>query len=170
VAAASNSKNVVANKKLKPLPKLTLEKALEYTAEMWRWLAANPNMFKSEWPGWNRWQNPGHSVGFDVAVNDCFCCQYVLDITQPEANRLDRSKLDCSHCPLLNLWEKQSGRRYGTDAFGGACEAVKTAFDTWKEYYDDHDVRTEAATSIANAAQAELDKLRLRKARLKGKP
>jgi len=59
----------------------SVKMALEWTRDLWAWLARNPGAEKHEWPGWETRQKCRYG---------CPCCQVV--------------KQKCGKCPLLALW------------------------------------------------------------------
>ena len=67
--------------------KLTKEEAIKRHRELWAWLAENPMKDKLDWPGWKR---------YDVALNDCFLCEYALKSPKNDFNGLSI----CDYCPV----------------------------------------------------------------------
>ena len=67
--------------------KLTKKEAIKRHRELWGWLAENPMKDKLDWPGWER---------YDVALNDCFLCEYALKSQKNDSNGLSR----CDYCPV----------------------------------------------------------------------
>jgi len=68
--------------------KLTKEEAIKRHRELWAWLAENPMKDKLDWPGWKR---------YDVALNDCFLCEYALKSPKNDFNGLSI----CDYCPVV---------------------------------------------------------------------
>lgn len=67
--------------------KLTKEEAIKNHRKMWGWLAENPMKDKLDWPGWKR---------YDVALNDCFLCEYAFESKKNDFNGLSI----CDYCPV----------------------------------------------------------------------
>lgn len=63
----------------------SVEEMYKKCAELWSWLAVNPDKKKKEWEGWK--------TIYHVVEGDCFACQYCKD-----------NDLDCCECPLKGLW------------------------------------------------------------------
>ena len=66
--------------------KLTKKRALELHAELWMWLALNPNKQKQNWP---RWKVNGGSIPH--AAGHCFCCEYDNQFASKA----------CKKCPVI---------------------------------------------------------------------
>ena len=132
--------------------KLTLQRALEITADMWTWLAANPLKEKHEWP-------PLEIVG--RMRNHCACCEYVVckygkDKWQVRYNGMPCAEKDpkwskqvkarsdkwLAHCPLKKLWPH-------------GCEHPESPYAGWGAEMDIA-VRAEYAMKIAEEADKEL--------------
>lgn len=128
--------------------KLTRKKALEICRDLWRWLASSQYTSKREWSGWDKLP--------DMAY-DCPCCQYVRNKT----GELTLAGMPCAQrdvtgdelfskcvalCPLGSLWPD-------------GCQSPHSPFAKWNL---GRNVKANA-TLIANAASAELAKMRRKK-------
>lgn len=67
--------------------KLTKEEAIKRHRELWGWLAENPMKEKTDWPGWESYENINSS---------CFLCEYAFESQKNDSNRLSR----CDYCPV----------------------------------------------------------------------
>ena len=99
-------------------------KAIRICRDLWKWLAAHPNITnKSSWPGWNKYDG-----GYNSFIHLCPLCEY--------------TKRNCSKCPLLPLWGRSSSD------FGVKCEANDNSpWNRWRESLDIKSKKS-AATKI----------------------
>ena len=72
--------------------RLTKEKALELTFELWKWLGEHPNAKKYDWPGWEK---------YSTGVTYCFICDYV---EQKTGEYPDEADVCFKYCILIDLW------------------------------------------------------------------
>ena|SRR3990167_5487902 len=88
------------------MKKLTLRQALNLCSKLWRWLEKNPEMYKTDWPGWD-------DVDGDVE-NLCFACEYDLQ---------NKKVSCCYNCPLKGLW-------------GTNCMKPTSPYEKWAQSSD----------------------------------
>lgn len=128
-----------------PLTKL---EALEICRDMWTWLAKNPMASKADYLR-------AHPTVPQDMESDCSCCQYSLQ----ENKRAGGAWYNCSTCPLIKFF-RIGVSRISENYTESTCMA--SAYGRWaRASYDrgnDMDARRAAAQSIADAAQAEIDK------------
>lgn len=124
--------------------RLTKRKALELSAELWGWLAENPDKGKHEWP---RWQSNGGDVAW--CIYGCPCCEYVLQKTMcaPFWRGGDDGRYDscADYCPLTSLWP-------------AGCEGALLPYTKWRLGETPAECR-KYAKIIRDGALAELAKL-----------
>ena len=117
----------------------SVKMALEWTRDLWAWLARNPGAEKHEWPGWKTRQTCRYN---------CPCCQIV--------------KQKCSKCPLLSLW---GDTKNWTIFDGNPCMILEgSPYVKWHatKYAGDWDWGNGAAAAarkISQAAAKELKKI-----------
>jgi hypothetical protein len=106
----------------------SIKQALEWTRDMWAWLAKNPGQAikKLGWPGWKTRQQ---------CMHNCACCEIVGK--------------DCSRCPLKNHWGAQVGGQLP------CADNLDSPYRLW--ILSGHE-NVSAAQQISNAAAAELKK------------
>jgi len=128
-----------------PFEKLTTERqALEWTRDLWDWLAENPTKEKGHWPGWKtRVMQPA----------DCPCCGF-----DEVARRSDENVLSCGSCPLLKLWG--NAKLFGAKPESPflACCRDSSPFIKWKDarYEAKWGAAGKAAKKLANLARKAL--------------
>ncbi len=89
---------------------MTKRECLEKTIELWDWLAADRDRYKSNWPGFN---------GNTETLSRCYCCQYARD-QEPEG----MFALDCSFCPLIGYAWSYDGKR-------APCTLGEAPYEKW---------------------------------------
>jgi hypothetical protein len=67
--------------------KLTKKEAIKRHRELWAWLAENPLKKRTDWPGWEMYENIDSS---------CFLCEYAFESQKNDFNRLSV----CDYCPV----------------------------------------------------------------------
>lgn len=121
----------------------TIKQALEWTREMWAWLAQNPVAAKSQWPGWATRQQ---------CSSACACCE----ITK---RSLD-SPVNCERCPLLRLWQNGSTERqlFRNRVSYPCVDLENSVYARWNDAgtAGDWALRQNLAQIISDAADREL--------------
>ncbi len=79
--------------------RLTKEKAIELSIELWEWMAKTGTEYKDQWTGWEKYAL--------TSKNDCFLCEY-------NDMQGGRSLIDCSYCPYFEKF----GRCVDNSIFG----------------------------------------------------
>lgn len=84
------------------MKKLTLPVAMKLCAEMWDWLADNPNeTSKISWPKWDMVKSR-----YGEIFNSCFACHIA-------------KYQNCDTCPMLKVWK------------GRHCQVIKSPYQRW---------------------------------------
>lgn len=120
--------------------------ALQFTEDLWTWLAVNPEKEKEDYP---EWEKNGGSI--PDMVYDCPCCEYIVSVaglTGPdELERWGYNRKDCARCPLSKLWPN------------GDCQSARSPFMAWWNANPKGRfgrlIRVSNATMIADAAREE---------------
>lgn len=79
---------------------LTVEDTLVYNIELWKWLVANPENRKVDWP---KWENNGGDL--EEVESSCFCCEFA----RQEYNRGGYEGRVCNYCPVKEEFEGCNG-------------------------------------------------------------
>jgi len=113
---------------------MTKRQALEWTVEMWRWLAKNPGKDKNDYLALHKPTTRWNS--------ECALCQYTVEHSSTK-------RRDCSLCPLLKFWGKFIRSEFDPCIHAGP-------YARWCVDKSD----SVAAREIANAAQRRLKELK----------
>jgi len=117
----------------------TSRQAVEWTRDLWRWMALNPTMRKIDWPGW---QTRGS------CISDCACCEYVW---QRKAGN-PHARHACDGCPLIDRWSQIAK----PDSEYACVDYPDSPYSKWRAAEGDLEERTRWANKIADLAEEEL--------------
>ena len=113
---------------------LSKEDALRQTAQMWKWLAENSTMSKTDYFKEN-------GIPHDMRPeNYCYCCQYALEQYAKPVEKMN--EWICIYCPIPN-WG-------GTD-----CEAFHSPYSDWINAVNNLDAAASKKAALAIVALAE---------------
>ena len=121
---------------------VTERQALEWTRDLWDWLAENPGKEKFQWPGWETRQSQ---------TSECPCCGF------DDIERQKNHKPHCYNCPLKRRW----GKPAPGDTHFLACNRETSPFFQWKLglFGNNHEKMAKAAKKLANLARKALKAL-----------
>ena len=78
------------------MPKLTRKKAIDWTLELWIFLATDGTRRKDDWPKWQEIKDKGYRVGNQL----CLLCDYDTELG---------TRLGCGNCPYFRKFRKMCG-------------------------------------------------------------
>lgn len=112
------------------MKKLSLKESKKRCAELWGWIANNPEKEKNDWPKWKF--NGGK---YNKVACSCFACNYTI-------SRAESYGIDCNYCFLLNLWFNDKIPKNITKMIDNGCvpclDARYSAFKLLKIYQATH--------------------------------
>ena len=118
---------------------MTIKQCFQRCKELWRWLEANPEKWKHQWPKWEK--NGGKYE--DEWGSNCFACNYVsqkYDVWEGELG----CGINTPACPLYELWPN-------------GCEQLPSPYTEWKSTSIED--RSKPAKQIADFCEMKLKEM-----------
>ena len=125
------------------MKRLTKEKALEFTAKLWDWIAKE-GKYKHNWPEWET-----SDYDDDPFCNHFFLCAYSRENPNPITPGVP---LQCN-CPLWGQWEGDTGGCMGNGAL----------YERWSNYKPSSSEARAIAQRIADICWEELVRMEKQK-------
>ena len=148
----------------------TIRAAIKETKKLWDWMADNPGLRKSRYPGWEQLKseyNVSHIGKYnygDPFYNHCPCCMYVAIKL---GGLIVRAKDCIDYCPLSKEWTTRPVYELSHSVL---CQEEDSPYEVWRLATSGFTEDVNSARQISELCTRALARLNSRRSKRVGTP